>query len=238
MFNIFSFKRTIVVDCFTNRSDVYEYSKIDYARNFIPKWWKETPVKLFTSFYPQPTMRTCAGFTSLYKEGFIIPMWSDLAVDVSPIGNTNFSWQFSDKQSSASSHATAQRGNYLPETDYVHLKLDNPWFLKTDKLIKFIWMQPSWNLNDFSKLHISPGITEYKYQHGANINLFIKRDVEQSIVNIDFGQPMAHLIPQSDVNIKLKHHLVSNDEYDKIFKLHTNVSFTNKYSSIKKCHRK
>lgn len=235
---MFSFcrKKTIVIDCFTNRADVYEYSKIDYANKFLPKWWKETPVKTQLSFFPEPTIRTCAGFTSLYKEGLIIPMWSDLAIHIAPIGQTSFKWQFSDKQSTASTHSEAQRGNYLPEKEYVHIKIDSPWMLKSNKMVKWIWMQPSWNFDNFSKIHIPPGIIEYKYQHGTNINMFIKREVEESVVNINFGQPMAHIIPEADVNIELKHHLVSNEEYDKLYQLHTNISFINKYAKIRKCH--
>jgi hypothetical protein len=95
-------------------------------------------------------------------------------------------------------------------------------------------MQPSWNFDDFSMYHIPPGVTEYKFQHGANINLFIKRQKQESIVNINYGQPLVHIVPLSDVKIKLKHHLVSDEEMKKINQLHINLSFLNKYANMRK----
>jgi hypothetical protein len=234
MLNIFLPKKTVTLDCFTNRADVYEYSKIDYSSNFIPKWWKQVPPKLSSSFFPSPTIKTCAGFTSLYKEGFIIPMWSDIAIKVDKEGDTGYMWQYSDKISEASGHSQEQRGTFMPEKEYVHLKLVNPWLIKSDKLIKFLWMQPSWNIDDFSTYHIPPGVIEYKFQHGANINLFVKRQKEEGTVNINFGQPLAHIVPLADVKIKLKHHLVSDEEIKRINQLHINLSFLNKYATMRK----
>jgi hypothetical protein len=67
---IFIFKKPkLVIDCFTDRPGVFNFSKIDYAHKFYPEWWKQTPKSFIENIYEMSTIKKCRGIIDTYKQG-------------------------------------------------------------------------------------------------------------------------------------------------------------------------
>jgi hypothetical protein len=94
----------------------------------------------------------------------------------------------------------------------------------------------NFNTNDTSEFIIPPAVVDFHYQHGNNINLFIKTDVKSEFL-FPHGQPMAHLMPLTERKIVLKHHLLSYDEYNKFSAKQSLITFTGKYKKVKRILR-
>jgi hypothetical protein len=58
-----------------------------------------------------------------------------------------------------------------------------------------------------------PAISEFKYQHATITNLMVPFNTE---LNIEPGDPWLHLLPLTEKKIKLKTHLVSTEELNKM----------------------
>lgn len=216
---IFLFKkRKLVLDLFTNRQTIYDAAKPKMAATFYPDWWKEmkNEIPIGNELFPVATMRRCMGFVDHYKYGFIIPMWSDLRIELGPIGNPFFRAQCSDNITTLHEHPAILRGTYLPATHYQHLKLHTPWAAKCKEDIYFKWEQPTWSYRNPNKSIVLPGTIEYKYQYSMNANLMFVREAGKTLIEIPFQQPLVHVTPLTERDLELRYHLVGLEEYNKL----------------------
>lgn len=229
-------KKPIVLDFYTQRADVFNYAPIDKASVFLPNWWKQIPknFSLPDKIHSLPTMKTCSGFTDLYKKGVIVPMWCDFAIEVGGIGSDGYTYQYSDRMSKLEVHGQHQRGSAFPVTKYQHTKLEIPWCVECKDDIDFIFTPATWNFETPEEIVVPTGILNFKYQFGLNINIFWPRQNEIKIHNIAFGQPLAQIIPLSDRPLVIKHHLISNEEYVQKNSISAVTSFSNKYKKNKR----
>ena len=227
---IFLFKKPkLVLDCFTDRPDVFNFSKIDYAYKFYPEWWKQTPKSYILNFYEQSTIKRCRGIIDTYKHGLMVPLWCDLSINVE---NKKYRWQFSDYKTDADIHESKQWEAFVNPDNYGHLKIQSPWYIKCKTDTKFYWIQPFWNYPLDTPYYILPGILDFKYNNSANINIML--DLQKNYTHtIKAYTPMAHMVPISDKEIIIKHHLIDTKEY---YNLHSNVTatFTKSYLIHKK----
>ena len=233
-------KKKIVLDCFTDRQYVMDYAQIDHAYKFLPQWWKALPkaVQQRDSPAPDPTMKTCFGFTNLYQQGAIIPMWTEAIVGIGEIGSKFCKIEFADTQTGVYVHGAIQRGTYLPEEHYSHVKIMSPWHVQCTEEINWMFTFPSWSHPYPEEFIVPPGCVDFKYQMSTNINMFVKHGTQRRLVTIEPGTPMIHLIPLSDRELDIKCHLIGKEELERIDSRHTRVSFVNKYSKIKKLIKK
>lgn len=234
-------KKKLVVDCFTANKAAYELFKIEHAKKYIPQWWKKLPAALpnpnQSSDINAPTMRGCAGFIDYYRTGMIIPLWSETIVEVGEIGSTFMRVAMADTYSDAIQHPTGQRGDYLNEREYSHVKFNSPWHIEINTAIPFIMLKPIWNFDNPVEFILPPGRLNFYYQHASNINVFFKREKTTTILNLDAGIPMAHLIPQTDRELDIRQHLIDIREYEKRVSPKFKFAWTNsykKYVKIKK----
>lgn len=229
---IFLFKKQkIHVDVFTKYSHVYEFFKIQNSVKYIPEWWKNVSKEIndpnrFVDYIPVPTIRSCPGFLSYYKVGYILPLWSDLIIKTT---NNNYFYQFASSFSTIDDHDPIQTGKTF--VNYHHLKIGSPWIFKSKSQEKFFCTMPSWNLPNFlHKIHILPGVVEFKINRSLNINLFIPKKEDRII--LEAKTPLYHVLPLSEKKIEFHHHLVTDQE---IFKLSPDrFTFTNWASTSKK----
>ena len=209
---MFFFKRNkIVVDCFTTDPNVIKYSPIAKANEFIPEWMKKMPITVNSSLHSGQTIKACPGVIDLYKQGLMIPMWSDLHVEFKDKGA--FEWQFSDRKTKAISHNNNQWTGFATDKSYGHLKLCSPWYIKTKENLSWHCAEPFWSnhlTNDYITI---PGQLNFKYQHTTNINLFLPTSTRSFI--IPHGHPMYHMMPLTDKQIDIRHHHISEEEMQK-----------------------
>lgn len=227
----FFFKKPeIIVDCFTADEGLVQTMPIEYSTKFMPDWWKKLEKQHLSPdrYYPSGTMKQCRGFVDYYSTSITIPLWSDLAIKVQE--NNQYIWQFSDRYSEAVVHGVEQRGTYLSDKKYGHMKLTSPWALKTKEQINWVWSQPTWNFDAPEQLLIPPAVVNYKHQCATNVNMFFRVDTPREYL-IPFGQPMAHLTPMTESKVILKRHVVTESEVRRIHATQSTFTFVNKYGT-------
>jgi hypothetical protein len=203
---MFFFKKSkINVDAFISEDyiTVYNTLPIKYSHAYYPQWWKSLPAKkiIWDDLIASPNMKSCAGLLDYYKRGITIPMWSDLIVEID--NDNQFKWQFSDQQSTLVNHPYSQRVGFKDES--IHLKLNSPWYIKSEKNVYFNFLPDYYNLNR-NDFEIAPGTVEYYYQNTTNINILT--EMSEKTIFISAGQPMINIVPLSERNIVLKNHVI------------------------------
>lgn len=227
MIHIFK-KKTIVLDCFTDIEAVALTAPIAEAVKHFPEWWKSLPNEytVANKFYNSSTMKRCEGMKAYYTNSLAVPMWTDLAISVTDGGA--YEWQFANRISTAGIHDPKQRGSYLNENEYGHIKLNTPWLLRTKEDLNWVFSSPTYSFEKPEELIIPPGILNFGEQFSVNINiLFIIRTPR--VYNIPFGLPMAHLTPMSDRPVIVKRHVISPQEYQNILRKDARIAFTAGY---------
>ena len=210
--NMFIFKqKEIVIDAFTAYKEVYDLFPLDHSYKFIPEWWKNIPKNLeiqnpYVDSVPYASMKHCYGIIEYFKNGFMLPMWSDVKIKTS---TESYSFQFATSYGNIQQHKSIQYNDAFP--DYQHAKFMCPWYFKTKQDIKFLCSAPIWNLNNhWQNLFILPGIVEFKFNNVLHVNMFLKKQNEQ--IFIEAGTPIFHISPITDKKIKIVNHLVSESE--------------------------
>jgi hypothetical protein len=225
---IFIFKKPkIVLDCFTANSNAMQ-NKIDHAHKFIPDWWKTAPKNINHDFYSTSTLKRCQGLIDTYRQGLMIPLWSDIAFKIQ---DGSYQWQYADGISEATHHDTKQFDFYVNPKDYGHIKLNSPWIFKSKDNIKFYWTKPFWNYKPNNPYFIIDGVIDFKYNPSTHINMFLNLTMNHSFI-INAGLPIIHAMPLSDKEIVIKTHLVSNEFMTQNQK--SAYTFINKYKNSKK----
>jgi len=221
---MFWFKRKeIVVDCFTYHHSIFEYYKPLNASNFIPDGWKKLPKKFEVKTFPDnpnsnlvdevATAKTCVGFINLYRTGFIIQNHCEIVIEADVNGNLNVAPSDRNISYINQHHPNQVWDGFFK--DYSHIKLNIPWFMVEKSGVKFMYSKCTWNdTNVADNFHVVSGVLDFKIQHNIAVNFFMKKN---SILRLYAGQPMAHVIPLSENKIKLKHHLISKEEYTNRF---------------------
>jgi hypothetical protein len=229
-------KPKVIVDCFTDVPQVFEFAKPDNAIKFIPDWWKNTPVSYVPegSFFKHATLKGCDGVINNFKHGLVIPMWCDVAIQVGPRGTNYYRYQFADNTSSLDSHNPKQFGGHIKEEEIQHIKFHSPWFFSCKENIHWVWVDPKWNTIRINDYIILPGITSFKYQASTNINALFYRGEKLKTIEIKYGTPLIHMIPLTDRKLTLKHHLVDQNEFSKLNLNTTPVKFINSIQILKK----
>lgn len=232
-------RKKIVVDCFTFRQDVNDYSPIQPANEFIPDWWKKLPIPKFEgnelTLGNKKNMKGCVGFKRHYSRGFIMPLWSDVRINIGEKGSEKIAWQFSDQLSNAELHSTYQSEGFYDSKEYAHLKIVAPWFMKSNRFVDFHWSDPTWNMgNLIGRMTLLPGIVDTYYQPASNINLLFKREESEYTITVSQGTPLMHMIPLSEHKVDVRTHVISQSEFDRKWMSSIPIKFNNKYNVIRK----
>ena len=89
-----------------------------------------------------------------------------------------------------------ERMQFNPLFDgYHHIKFGSVWNMVEKSGLKFIWMQATYNLEEYGlndKIIVPPGLTYYDEQPQSNINIFIKKDAEDFVLKA--GTPLVQII--------------------------------------------
>lgn len=232
-------QKPIVVDAYTNIGVLYEYAQPKSAAKSKPKWWKELPsLKGGTddNWYNSMNMKVCAGLNDLYRKGIVIPMWSDVDIKIGKIGSGAYEYLYADKMSSMSTHDPSEWGGFVDNKNFQHIKLHTPWILDCKEDVDFI-MTPDMYSGAFPPDALLPvGVLNFSKTGSCNINVMFKRHSEDVKHLIEFGSSVAMLIPMSDRKIVIKHHLISNDDYDRLSsRKNATPTFKGKYYRMQSC---
>ena len=213
------FRRQHILNCYTDRPEVYEYSKLVRGTNAIPSWFKnlkrsgeEWSKPNSMELLPELTMKSCPGIIDVFKNSWVLPLWSDLRILVGAVGTDHYNIAFADNRSVVEVHDDYQYVGLTDKTKHQHVKLANPWLFISESPLKWAWLPPSWHTLDYETVEFLSAITEFKSQHSAHVNLFIRRLQNEKSLTLPFGLPLVYLVPLTELPVRVKHHLVSTDE--------------------------
>ncbi len=224
MFSFFNRTPKLHIDCFTSNSTAYKFAPIVNAHKARPEWFQHvedpkpsnTSSRFFTvtngmiNFNKDPSLRTlksCPGFSELYRRGFILESWCDMAFNVD---KDVFSYYYSNGKQIAM-HNPGQV--YPGFQDYNLVKICSPWHLRVKENVPFLALGAEWSLDNYN-FKVLPGVVNYQIQTSSNAFIAIKKDVKQEII-INVGQPLVHFIPLIDKKIVIHNHIVTEDELEK-----------------------
>lgn len=239
---MFFFKRKkVVLDAFTTNVSYFEHAKPTRGTKFYPDWWKKTPNKVTEKTQhgidiSRDTIKTCSGFVDFYKRSIVLPFWSDLVIETRHDGSYSFLWADGESPGIVS-HPPDQYGNNLP--DLIHVKISTPWVFREKTGIYFVCVEPTWNYLDRNiTMNILPGTIQFNINITNSANIFLPRDYQR--LEFFFGDPLYHYIPLTENDVEIKHHLISEDEMNKLgewsthrFKFNNNYLF--KQKMVKEC---
>lgn len=199
-------RQTVVVNCYTSDPQVFSYARIEKAAKKFPSWWKNLPLD-----GDDPNMRNCYGFVAQHAKSFVLPMWSDLDVEVGSDGG--YGWRFNDMRSKAVSHLGQQYHGWVDSSSTVHIKLEAPWRFVCSEEVHFQWSDAMWGRPNVFDYYSPPAIVEYKYQAGTAVNLIFNTANRPKKFFIPHGQPLVYITPLTERPVEFRCHLVSEEVF-------------------------
>lgn len=232
--------KVIELNCYTDRADVYNYFPIQKANKFIPQWFKKLPRPNVSGIdddfktIEESNLKECVGFTNYFSKGFILPLWSDLLLEIYEKGNPYYKWAYSDGESKLTIHGERSNGKHFLDTEYQHLKLDSPWSFRCSESIQFLALEPEWYFDKLQNIHILNGVLDFNTNSGTNVNMYIKRQQNHQKILLSSGLPIYHFVPLTEKKIDLKVHLVSKEKKQLLHQKNSRISFNRHFEKKQK----
>lgn len=161
------------------------------AKQYIPDWYKrlESYHKEENRITPTPTLKRCPPFLDAMCAGWIIPLVSDVHLNVIDNG-AGVSWESGFIYPIIENHKLHQVATH-PKAPKIPLKILNYWMVKTPPGWSSLFITPINRLDD--KLELMAGIVEtdnfYEY---VNFPGFVKID---GYFKLESGYPLMQVIP-------------------------------------------
>ena len=206
-------KKPIKIKAYTTDRALLNYFKPEKANRNYPKWFKKL---LANDLDNMPTMTGCAGFLDMYAKAIAVPLWTDLNVEVGKIGEDYSEAATYNPLSKLSKHPHEQRGEWLPEKEYQHIKANSPWLFSCDEDVDFFLVGNPF-INDIPhRMQIVPGVVSLKYQNEFNLNIIFKREPERYQAKLKYGEPYGFLIPLTERNFEIEYSHITEQEFQDI----------------------
>jgi hypothetical protein len=168
------------------------------AKHFIPKWFKDIPSNV------KGTVKDCPSFPDYFSEGYILPMWSDIKMN---LVNGQPQWEFPSKRFNWETHANIQLMDHVtPNVQGVDaqfvFKADCPWRIITPPGWSVLQLPLFYNFN--KEWSVLPGIVDTDIHSIINQQVLYHGNGKE--IQINCGDPFVLYIPFKRSN-KLKHEI-------------------------------
>jgi hypothetical protein len=234
-------KKPITLSFYTNSVWAYERAQWQKAVLHKPQWWKDLPVateeRVLELGGEAANMKGCVGFNDLYNRSFVLPLWSDLILEIGGVQNPDYwSYQFADNRSVVEVHPVSNRGDFLPHNQWQHFKLVSPWIATCEEDLSMMYTSASYHQKDPTRFFSPHATVNYKDQLNTDLHIFLKRSQTSRRELFKAGEIMSMVTPLTDRKVVIKHHLVSDDEFIKIHSSRMQrLSFAFSYRKQQKC---
>lgn len=191
------------------------------SSKFVPDWWKKTQKSEFNfeKFEQKLTVKSCVGIMGTFQNGYIIPMWSDLAIQT--VENI-WRYNFADERSEIHSHGDRQIPGFYE--NYHKMKMVSPWLLKSSCDLKYCYVQPFYGFTNPTPFLTPYGITtSLKKLSSTNIFLFFEKKPLEVIIKA--GTPMLQIIPLTERPIIFKREIIPRQDYIKLVSVNDKIWF-------------
>ena len=156
---------------YTANASAFEYFKPDHASTFMPKWVSDV----------SETTRHCYALRSTFKDGFCIPLRSDMSIVTTRLGNGEYQGNFEFPDGSNSLEFLGDGGNMTPKSKMC-FRITSPWLVQCDEDIHFVQMENMWtNINRDAEF--LSGTLEFKHQHQTNMFFYINSKEQQFLLS-------------------------------------------------------
>lgn len=168
------------------------------AKEFLPDWWKEMPIKANDNkptIINNVTMRACPGIRDAINLGYILPAWCDFFIDT-----RSMHFESSTGENFLDIFPTSIAKNFPFPTDHepIFLKFRSPWKVSSSKNMTLLIESPKFRFN--LPYQIYDGSTDIgNHLTDINVMMSVKRD---SIIEFKRGDPLLQLIPFETDNTK------------------------------------
>ena len=156
--------------------------------------------------HDQMSISSCYSMVEMQKKSLTFKCWSDMTINVSKDG-LHFT---TDAKVEGENH-TVQGKSLSYDKNFEIFKIQPPFVIRCREPIQFVFCNTPFNFVD---LKLPTGITNFYHQTNCNIFFYYSLNQEKTI-ELNFDDPLAHLVPLTDRRIKLKH-TYDDDLHDKV----------------------
>ena len=198
-----------LIKFFTNNDTLLQFPELhpQPARNFIPQWFKDLPIKHKAPGHPNPklintgrTVKTCPSFAEIFNEGFVLVAPCDIWLRVEKDGDWEWAVAYNDFHFEM--HEDTQMVNHLPNKNIRKIfKLISPWYAITPKgySVRQFPMMYDYENTDW---HIPYGVIKTDQHYFINQQICVTTDKTE--IYIKKGDPLNYLVPYKRENFKMK----------------------------------
>lgn len=207
------------------------------ANKFMPEWYKKLERKIPNAkVIDAGTAKRCVPISDAVANGYIIPLWADLHVNVEKKDEGLHIWmQFPDTfglGQMISNHGWDQVGDGCPLSKYelgtVLLKFLNPWVIETSPGYSVLFKNPPHQYSDFEILEGIVDTDTYRRQ----INFpFVWTGTEVGEQIIPKGTPLIHVVPFKREEFEVGYSTWDHREMTRIDRMHE-TTFFDKYRKL------
>ena len=161
------------------------------AKEYVPDWWKKVERMIDNKLDNKGTVRNCPSFPEYITQGFVVPLWCDLHLEVH---HDSWKWKSPEKLFTFNNHPGEQFRDWLPkhvqDNTSMVLKPNCPWRVKTP---------PGWSVWQLPMIYhynpvfeTLPGIIWSDIHHEINQQMMFHK---KGVFNLQRGTPLAQYIP-------------------------------------------
>ena len=198
------------------------------AKNYIPEWWKNAPAFVAT-IEGEKTVKTCPVEQDWFSQGYVIPMWCDLHVEIKENGAFKLL---------ASADIFNKRIGFMPNDAYISwlpeqqkkdavavLRINCPWRMKTPVGYSSYQFPMWYHFNpDFE---VPPGPIWTDEFHEVSPQIILKHYGE---IKIDRGTPLCVYVPyKREPNDTFHYEIKRRDEECKMLETKTQLISRTKF---------
>ena len=212
------------------------------AKKYIPEWWKNTPTLIPNLEQGAPltretgTIKVCPSVQDWFSQGYVIPMWCDLHIEVKETGEVD-----------CKQPTNILGGGFMPNSAYISwmpeqqkkdavavLRLNCPWRMKTPAGYSSYQFPMYYHFNpDFE---VPPGPVWTDEFHMINPQVIIKH---YGVTKINRGTPLCVYVPyKREPDDTFQYEIKRRDEECELLEQKTDLiswsKFTGSYREMQK----
>ena len=140
---------------------------------------------------PNRTLRTCPGVTDLFDAGYVLPLWTDVAVTRTTDGEDTIGWTaaWAEQESGAFEPSQVGMPPHYTASPYL-VKLKAPWLLRTPRGISTLMLPLDYERDE--RFDVLPGVIDTDRYHQLHVLL---RWRGEGSTTLEAGQPLVLLVP-------------------------------------------
>jgi len=221
------FNNKIKLTAYTWENDIFINEKPSFNKPDQAEWLRmlKSTNKHYNQhqdyYFDVPSAKVCPAINNYLNNGIKFKAWTNIRVRINPDGTVE---HLKGSEGSLGTgmplfgqHSPDQY-EYLYQRNKTAFKLLNPWILKCEQNIKFLFTESHYSTNILreNNILIAPGLIDFKYQHATNIHLIADIKKEPYEIIIPYGTPLVTLFPVTEKEIDFKCELVCQEKYNKI----------------------